>query len=293
MKPPPFEYHDPETIDEALDLLAGYGDEAKILAGGQSLVPILNFRLARPAALIDINRLPLAGIERRDGVLRIGALTRHIEVERSALVGAACPVLAAAVPRIGHRQIRNRGTFGGSLAHADPAAELPLIVTLLDADIRTIRPAGGTGSYRPADFFLGYLTTVLAADEIVVEIRLPALAARTGWAFAEVSPRAGDFALVAAAATLDLTPERTVAGLRLALGGASPAPVRLSEVEAVAHGRPLDARLLDDLAGIARAAVDPEADIHASAEYRRDVAATLVRRVVSQAAGRAEGGSGG
>lgn len=293
MKPPAFQYHDPRTLDEALSRLAEFGDRAKVLAGGQSLVPLLNFRLARPEVVIDINGLAggLAGLGRLapsgDG-LRIGALTRHRAVETSALVRERCPVLAEAVPQIGHRQIRNRGTFGGSLAHADPAAELPLIVTLLDAEIWT-RRGDQTNRYWPADFFQGYLTTALEPDELLTEVHLPAWPAGAGWAFEELSPRAGDFALVAAAAVCERDRAGAIRRLRLALGGVGPVPARLIGVEDLAIGRPVDDRLLVDIDEVTRSAIEPDSDIHASAEYRREVAGVLARRVVARAAGRASG----
>lgn len=288
MKPPPFEYFDPETPDEALERLAEAGDDGKILAGGQSLVPILNFRLARPLALIDINRLPLAGIEQVDGVLRIGALNRHRAVETSPLVRERCPVLAAAVPFIGHRQIRNRGTFGGSLAHADPSAELPLITVLLDGEIATRRPGGTSRVHAAGEFFLGYLSTALDVAELITEVRLPLPPPGAGWAFQEVARRAGDFALVEAAALVELAPDGTIATLRVAVGGAGPAQMRLPAVEAAARGRTVDAGLLDELDGLSRDGIDPDSDLHASADYRREVTGTLVRRAVAEAAGRAK-----
>lgn len=294
MKPPAFEYLDPTSIEEALARLAEFGDEAKILAGGQSLVPLLNFRLARPAVLIDINNLAdLAGIEPVDGGLRIGALTRHAAVERSALVRAGWPVLAEAAPLIGHRQIRNRGTFGGSLAHADPAAEWPLLVRLLDGRMR-IRRAGGNGAieYPAAEFFTGYLSTVLGPDELLAEVILPPLPDGVGWAFQEVSQRHGDFALVAAGAIVGWAADGTVASLRLAIGGVGPAPVRAAEAEAAAVGRHLDEDLLREVAARVQAAIDPEPDLHASADYRREVAGTLARRVLLAAAERARGRGG-
>lgn len=312
MKPPSFVYRDPETIEAALDLLAEWGDEGKVLAGGQSLVPILNFRLARPSALIDINRIgELAGIEalvdtaypspdRRhptpdarhptphtpSPILRIGALTRHSEVERSGLVRQACPLLAEAVPHIGHRQIRNRGTFGGSLAHADPAAELPLVATVLAAEIRS-RRGDQVAAHRPEAFFQGYLTTALAPDELLTEIILPAWPAGAGSAFLEVSPRQGDFALVSVAAIVQLDEGGRVRLLRLGLGGCAPAPRRIAAAESLATGRAIDAALLADLVDAVQSDIEPDSDIHASAEYRRDVAATLARRAVREAARRA------
>ncbi|HEX2171550.1 MAG TPA: FAD binding domain-containing protein, partial [Dehalococcoidia bacterium] len=191
-----------------------------------------------------------------------------------------------AVPQIGHRQIRNRGTFGGSLAHADPSAELPLVVTLLDAEIRTRRGDQSAG-YSPDAFFDGYLTTALRPDELLTEVILPPWPAGAGWSFLEVSPRQGDFALVSAAAVVQLDSDRRISLLRLGLGGCAPAPRRIPAVEALAYGRAIDEALLNEIVEVVRASIDPETDIHASAEYRRDVAGTLARRAVKQAAARA------
>src|SRR5262245_52540923 len=201
MKPAPFEYFRPHTVEEAVGLLGAHNGEARLIAGGQSLVPLMNFRLLRPGALIDINRLTaLGGIaDEAGGGLRIGALTRHAALETAPVVRARFPVLAEAMSHVGHLAVRNRGTIGGSLAHADPAAELPLLAVLLDADIGTRTPRG-VGAHAARDFFLGPLATALGDDEIVTEVVLPALPPGGGSAFAEVALRGGDFAIVAAAA---------------------------------------------------------------------------------------------
>ena len=201
MKPPPFTYRRPRTLDEAVSQLAESDGEAKVLAGGQSLVPLLNFRLLAPQVLVDINGLEdLDGVKPGERGLRIGALTRHRTVETSALVRERCPVLASAAAEVGHLAIRNRGTFGGSLAHNDPAAEFPLVAVLLDAEIQTASPSGER-SLSASDFFVSYLATALEPDELIVSVEVPSLPAHTSWGFEEFSRRYGDFALAAAAAT--------------------------------------------------------------------------------------------
>ena len=296
MKPPPFEYHAPGSLPEALELLATLGDEAKVLAGGQSLVPLLNLRLARPAHLIDINNLTeLAEIGSLDGGLRIGALVRQRAAERSALVGERCPLLADALPMIGHPQIRNRGTIGGSLAHADPASELPAVAAALDADL-VVRSSRGQRVLKAADFFVSYLTTSLAPDELLVELRLSAWPAGTGWAYLEVSRRHGDFAMVGVASTLRLAPDGSIAAARLAYTGAGEAPVRAHDAESKLIGQPAVESTFAAAASAAIAVLDPPSDVHATAAYRRHITGTLTRRALALAStrtGRSANGTGG
>lgn len=282
MKPAPFDYACPESVAEALALLAQHGGEAKLLAGGQSLVPLLNFRMLRPGVLIDINRVQeLDFLEDEAGGLRIGALTRHRVIEASPLVRERFPVLSEAMAHVAHPAIRNRGTLGGSLAHADPAAELPMLALLLDAEIRT-RNAGGVRSRRAGDFFIGPLTTVLADDEMIVEILLPALPPRTGSAFAEVALRDGDFAIAAVAATVTVA-EGIVADARLAAMGVGETPLRLREVEARLVGEALTPGLVEAAAQQACAAVQPGTDLRGSADYRRHLVAGLTEQVLTAA----------
>ncbi len=282
MKPAPFEYFCPDSLDEAVVLLAGRAAEAKLLAGGQSLVPLLNFRLLQPAALIDINRLSeLAFLAEDRGGLRIGALTRHHALETSPAVAALFPVLSEAMAHVAHLAVRNRGTIGGSLAHADPAAELPMVATLLDAEIRT-RSAAGPHTHDARDFFTGPLSTVLADDEIVTEVFLPALPPRTGSAFAEFSLRRGDFAIAAVAATVTVADGRITAA-RLAVAGADERPLRLDEVAASLAGQCFDADLVETAARLAGESVNPFTDLRASADYRRHLVAVLARRVLTEA----------
>jgi carbon-monoxide dehydrogenase medium subunit len=290
VKPPLFEYHAPESAAEALDVLAEFGDEAKVLAGGQSLVPLLNLRLARPAHLLDINSVSELGqLAAWDGGLRIGALVRQRVAERSDLVRQRSPLLAEALPMIGHPQIRNRGTVGGSLAHADPASELPAVALALDATL-LVRSTRGERTLRADQFFVSYLTTALQADELLVESRWPAWPPNTGWAYLEVSRRHGDFAMLGVAATLQLASNGSIAAARLAYTGASATPVRAVAAEAALVGQPPSTSTFTAAAEHAAGALDPESDVHASAAYRRHVARILTERALARAQARAQGG---
>ncbi len=286
MKPAPFDYFRPASVAETVALLARHAGDAKLLAGGQSLVPLLNFRMLRPSLLIDINRLTeLDFLGDHEGGLRIGAMTRHRTIEASPLVSQRFPVLGEAMAHVAHLAIRNRGTIGGSLAHADPAAELPMLALLLDAEIRTCSAAGAR-SHRARDFFLGPLTTALAEDEMVSEIILPALPPRTGWAFAELAQRTGDFAIAAVAATVSVS-DGIVAEARLAMMGVDETPLRLREVEARLVGEAFATGLIQSVAQQARATVQPTTDLRASADYRRHLVAVLTERVLTAAWSRA------
>ena len=289
MKPAPFVYHRATSVDEALHLLAEHGGDAKPLAGGQSLVPAMNFRLAQPAVLVDLNPIgALAGIQGHDdGGLRLGAMTRHRAVERSEVVARHAPLLNAAMPFVAHVPIRTRGTLGGSLAHADPAAELPAVMLALDAHIG-VRGRAGARAIAAADFFLGLFTTALAPEEIVVDVTVPALAPHSGWAVDEVARRHGDFALAGAAAVVTLDATGHVATSRIGLFGVHDRAVRASHAEGVLHGqRPTTAAIAEAAAAAASQDVDPPTDVHASSAYRRHLVAVMVRRVLTQAAARA------
>lgn len=289
MKPPLFDYHDPRNLDEALELLLRYGGEAKVLAGGQSLMPLLNFRLSRPAALVDINRIGALGyIREEDGQLRLGAMTRQRAIEFSPLVRERLPLLQEATTLVGHLPIRTRGTIGGSLAHADPAAELPAVVTALDAEL-VVRGPGGERILRPQEFFLGYLTTALAPDEILVEIRLPTTPAGSGWAFEELSRRHGDFALAGIAAVL-VADSRRCRMARLAAAGVGPTPVRLRGAEEILEREGLSKESLEAAAARAQELVEPDGDLHASADYRRHLTGVLTGRALHRAAARCREG---
>jgi carbon-monoxide dehydrogenase medium subunit len=283
MKLPEFEYRVPATVAEAMALLAQHEDEATLLAGGQSLIPLLALRLAHPAVLIDINGLDdLSGVTVTDGGVSIGALTREYMAEESEIVAETVPLLAAALPLIGHDAIRSRGTIGGSLAHADPAAELPAVARALDAEF-VVRSESGERVIPAAEWFEGYLTTSRRPDEILVEVRFPVAEPFTGIAFQEVARRHGDFAMVGLAASLTLT-DGTIADARLAFSGVADVPVRAAEAESVLVGQQLSPELFAEAARRAAEPLDPPADLHGSSDYRKKVAAALVRRGLQAAA---------
>jgi len=288
MKPPRFEYHAPTTVEEALGLLTRYRGDAKVLAGGQSLMPLLNFRLVRPAALIDLNRIAaLAYIQKVDGQVRLGAMTRQRAVEFSPVVRQHLPLLAEATRWVGHLPIRTRGTIGGSIAHADPAAEYPAILTALEGEV-VARSPHGERTLRPADLFQTYLTTTLAPDEILTEVRLPATPAGAGYAFEEFARRHGDFAIVGIAAQVVMDGRRVV-GARLATAGASPVPIRLRAAEEILEGDSLSDGAIAAAAARAAELVEPDSDIHASSDYRRHLTGVLTARALKRARARAEG----
>ena len=289
MKPPKFDYRDPETLQEALGLLQQYGDEAKVLAGGQSLMPLMNMRLARPAVILDINRLSeLAYISpTAEGGLAIGGLTRQRTVEQSSLVRERNPLLAAAAPYIGHFQIRNRGTIGGSLAHADPAAELCAVSVALEAEV-VLTSDGNQRVVRAADLFVSYYATEMEPVELLTEIRIPAWPTGWGWGFEEVSRRSGDFALVGAATLIQLDGAQLCRGIRITLFGIGGTPVKMHTAETVLVGRKVDDAALQEISGLVSQELDPDSDVHASAEYRREVGGVLVRRTLEAALARAK-----
>jgi carbon-monoxide dehydrogenase medium subunit len=287
LKPPPFAYVDPGSVTEALNVLAEHGDEGKILAGGQSLVPLLNMRLAQPRILIDLNRIPeLASISdrTRDGTqgVAFGAMTRQRSVEDAKDALTCLPLLAEAIAWVGHPQIRNRGTIGGSISHADPSAELPLVFRAHDG-VATVRSRRGERSIPASDFFLYTFTPALEPDEMLVEIWLPVLPGRTGQAFLEVARRHGDFALVAVAVSLTLGEHGVCTDARIAVGGASPVPMRASEGEQALIGQRAGLELFRQAGKLAAEATEPTGDVHADAAYRREVAGTLTARALALA----------
>lgn len=285
MKPAQFDYHDPTTTGEALSLMAQFGDQARPLAGGQSLVPLMNFRLIRPAHLIDLNGISeLRYLKAENGTLRIGATARQRELERSAIVAQHWPLLREAVSFIGHVQIRNRGTVGGSLAHAFPSAELPVAMVTLDASF-ILRSTANHRAARAEDFFLSYMTTTLDPGELLTEIEVPALPANSGCSYQEVSRRHGDFALAGAAALLALDGDGAIRHARLTLTGVTPIRARKAE-ESLLGQKPSEA-LFRDAAERATENLEQDSDIHASAEYRRDACTVLARRALMRAAQRA------
>src|SRR6266702_7076747 len=287
MKPAPFDYFAPATLDEALALLAEHGGDAKPLAGGQSLIPAMNFRLARPAILVDLNRISELAYVRAESGVAIGAMTRQRVVERSEVVARAAPLLAEALPSIAHPQIRNRGTVGGSLAHADPAAELPAVMLALEARFRARGPRGER--WIPAgEFFTGILETALGPDELLLEVAVPKSPARTGYAFAELARRRGDYALVGVAARVTLDRRGRCQAARITLFSVGDGPVLAAAAAAMLDGQetsPEAMRAAADAA--AQRDIDPPSDIHASAAYRRRLAAVLTRRALQRAVERA------
>jgi carbon-monoxide dehydrogenase medium subunit len=284
MKLPPFEYEAPTTVAEAVDLLAEHLDEASVLAGGQSLIPLLALRLARPAVLIDINGIAeLSGVSATDGWVTIGAMTREYAAERSETVADAVPLLAAALPLIGHEAIRSRGTVGGSLAHADPAAELPAVARALDAEF-VVRGQSGERVIPAAQWFEGYMTTSRRPDELLTQVRFPAARPGTGISFQEVARRHGDFAIVGLAASLTLS-DGAISDARLALVGVSDVPVRAAAAENLLVGENPSTGLFDEAARRATDDLDPPGDLHGSSDYRKTVAAAMVRRGLRAAAG--------
>jgi len=285
VKPPPFAYAAPATLEEAVGLLAEHAEaEPRVLAGGQSLIPLMNFRLAKPGYLVDLRNVAgLSGIRREGDVLVIGAMTRMSEAERSPEVAVAAPLLAEAIGLVAHAPVRNSGTVGGSLAHADPAAELPAVVLALDAELTAVGP-GGTRAIPAAEFFQGPYSTALAPDEILTEIRLPVWPG--GHAFVEFSRIHANFAVVAVAALAELDRDR-IRRAALALAGVAPTPVRAASAERALAGAPGDAGTIRAAAGAAAADLSPAGDLHASAETRLGLARTYLRRGLELAVSRA------
>lgn len=290
MKPAPFDYCAPTDLAAALDLLAQHGDEAKVLAGGQSLMPLMNMRLARPQVIVDINRITeLEYVSQTpEGGFVIGALTRQRALERSSVAREHNPLLAAALPLIGHFQIRNRGTIGGSLVHADPAAELPALSLALEAEL-VLKSAAQERVVRAEDFFLSYLTTAIEPEEMLTEIRLPAWQTGWGWDVQEVCRREGDFALVGAVSLLQVDDNGACQAVRLTLFGVGGTPVRVRRAEEILRGQRIDDEALAEVAKVVAEELDPESDIHASAAYRKEVGGVMARRTLAKALSRAKG----
>jgi carbon-monoxide dehydrogenase medium subunit len=283
VKPVRFAYADPRSVDEALALLAEHGDDAKLLAGGQSLVPLLNLRLVRPAVIIDLNRVDgLDGLTLDGDLLRVGAMTRQRRLEKDAGVRARLPLLVEALGFVGHPPIRNRGTIGGSLAHADPAAELPALLVGLGGEV-VARGRGGERVIDGAAFFRDLMTTALRPDEILTEVRLRLPSPAAGWAFLEIARRHGDFALAGVAVVVEPGPDRTVREARISLFGVGPTPVRARAAERELAGQAPTAERLRRAAEIVSETLRPDADLHATAEYRRQVGGVLTRRALALA----------
>ncbi len=284
MKPPRFQYCAPDMLDEALALLDRYGEDVKVLAGGQSLIPLLNMRLAGPDYLLDINHLSeLNYIEPEDGYLAIGATVRQRQLERSALVLEQHPLLNDVVQHIGHMQIRNRGTVVGSIAHADPAAELPALLTCLGGEA-VAQSIHGERVMKAEEFFTGYLSTALEPTEMLTEVRFPWIPPQAGWAFMEFARRSGDYALVGAAAVITPSLDDHCYEARVAYLGIAGNPIRSHVIESILVGSTLDDKTLNDAAEVARTLVsDDMQDVHATVDYRRALAAELTKRVVKVA----------
>jgi CO/xanthine dehydrogenase FAD-binding subunit len=281
MKPAKFNYVSPSTVEAAVEALVASNGEGKVLAGGQSLLPLLNFRMARPAVLVDLNRIAgLSYIEDRGNRIAIGALTRHRELEHSPLIASKLPVISAAMRHVAHLAIRNRGTIGGSLSHADPAAELPMLAAFYEAEISVQGPAG-LRTIAPGEFFVDALTNCLEPEEIVVEIEFPILE-QDGWAFEEVARRFGDFALASIAVSIRRGPSGLEAA-RVAVMGVADTPRRLREAEEQLVAMKLDDRAPDRFSAVVVSQVSPNDDLHASADYRRHLLAQLAKRALQAA----------
>jgi CO/xanthine dehydrogenase FAD-binding subunit len=288
MKPAPFKYVAASSLDHALSLKSEHGDEARFLAGGQSLIPTMNFRLARPSVLIDINGLKdLAGVDQSDERdIRVGALTRYRDLERNGDFLKSCPLFADALPHIAHPQIRNRGTIGGNLSHADPASELPALAVAMQARMR-IKSSSGEREVPASEFFMGLLTTDIGSDEMLVEIAYPAPKPRTGTCFQEVARRRGDFALAGVAAMVTLDEERRCIDVRLALCGVGETPVDASAAAAHLIGTDCNDATIGAAAAEVQDMIDPSGNVHATPDYQRHIAGVLARRTLTTALQRA------
>ncbi len=289
MKPAAFKYLSPNSVEETIGLLEQYKDEAKIIAGGQSLIPLMNFRLARPEILIDINGIQsLSGIKEEEDKLIIGALTRENEAKDSLLIKENCPIFGEAISKIGHSTIRNRGTIGGSIVHCDPSAELPVVSRVLDARMRIVGPEGEK-LIDAKDFFITYLTSAVEPLEILVEIEIPKLNKEWGWSFVELSRRSGDFAIVAVAVILIIDEKNVCKEARISLGGVDATPSRAEKAESYLAGKVLDEANLKAAGKLATEDIDPESDYHASAKYRESMAEVMVIKGLEKALARTKG----
>lgn len=290
MKPAPFEYHAPTSLEQALDLKSRFGDEAKILAGGQSLVPAMNFRVVQPGMLIDLNQVPELGyIREEENYFRIGAMTRERQLELQDSIEKRAPLLHEAAPHIAHPQIRNRGTIGGSIVNADPAAELPVLMLAMNARLKA-RNITGERWVDARDFFVGMFTTALEPDEILVEIELPFMPPRTGWSFLEVAPRAGDYALMGVAVLLTLEEMGKCKSAKLVYLNAGDGPVDAKEAAGLLEGELLNDELIQSVAETAsESEVNPFGNIHASPDYQRHLANVLTKKALRIALERAGG----
>ena len=288
MKPAPFEYYAPDSIEEVLDLFSQHNSDAKILAGGQSLVPAMNFRVVQPGVLIDLNRVAeLSYIREEQGVIRVGSMARERHLEFDSSIAKQTPLLHEAVPFIAHPQIRNRGTMGGSLVHADPAAELPVLMLALNARLKA-RNKTGERWINAQDFFIGMFTTALEPDEILVEIELPFSPPHTGWSFMEVAPRAGDYAMMGVAAWVTLDEAGKCTQAKLVYLNAGEGPTEAKEAAQLLKGKILNDKAVEDASVMAsEQEINPFGNLHASADFQRHLAKVLTRRALQQAFQRA------
>ncbi len=291
MKPAAFDYLAARTIEEAAQALAGAAGDGKIIAGGQSLMPMINFRLVKPAILIDINRIPgLDRIELNGSRLKIGATVRHVMTATNPLIREHIPILHEAMRHVAHLTVRNRGTFCGSVCHADPAAEMPMMSLLLHGVV-TARSIRGQRQIPASEFFVGSLVNALEADEFVTSIEIDTLPPETGWGFEEFSKRHGDFALACVATTMKVD-DGAARNVRFAMMGVGETPLRLTEIETLVEGKAMSRDLLDEVSEALQGLLSPNTDLHASADYRRHLAATLARRALDDAWKRATEGRG-
>ncbi|MBM3181643.1 MAG: xanthine dehydrogenase family protein subunit M [Chloroflexi bacterium] len=289
MKPAPFEYHVPDSIEQALDLMSQHADEAKILAGGQSLVSAMNFRVIQPSVVIDLNRVAELSYIRAEGdVIRIGSMARERHLEFDSSIAKRTPLLTEAMPHIAHPQIRNRGTIGGSIVHADPAAELPVLMLALNARLKA-KNISGERWIDAQDFFAGMFTTALAPDEILVEIEMPFMPARTGWSFMEVAPRAGDYALMGVAVLVTLEKNGKCKKAKLVYLNAGDGPVDAKEAAKILEGEKLNDKLIESASAMAsRKEINPFGNVHTSPDFQRHLANVLTKKALKQAMQRAE-----
>lgn len=289
MKPAPFEYHAPDSIEQALGLMSQHAGEAKILAGGQSLVPAMNFRVAQPGVLIDLNRISeLSFIREDENVIRVGSMARERHLEFNSSIEKHTPLLHEAVPFIAHPQIRNRGTIGGSIVNADPAAELPVLMLALSARLKA-KSMSGERWIDAHDFFAGMFTTALTPDEILVEIELPFMLPHTGWSFMEVAPRAGDYAMMGVAALVTLNENGKCKSAKMVYLNAGDGPVDAKEAAKLLEGEKLNDTLIESAAALASGKeINPYGNMHASTEFQRHLANVLTKKALKQAILRAE-----
>jgi carbon-monoxide dehydrogenase medium subunit len=289
MKPAPFEYHAPDSLEQALNLMSQYAAEGKILAGGQSLVPAMNFRVAQPSMLIDLNRVAeLSYIREDENVIRVGSMTRERHLEFDASIAKRTPLLTEATPFIAHPQIRNRGTIGGSIVNADPAAELPVLMLALSARLKG-KNVSGERWIDAQDFFAGMFTTALEPDEILVEIELPFMPSRTGWSFMEVAPRAGDYALMGVAALVTVDENGKCKQAKLVYLNAGEGPIDAKEATQILQGEKLNDKLIEAAAVMAsEKEINPFGNVHTSSDFQRHLANVLTKKTLKQAMQRAE-----